>query len=146
MTENSAFESPEKLVMPIMVLFLMEVGYVARITRASMAQEMNRPYVRTALLKGLPRWKVVFKHAMRNALLAPITVIMIQINWLIGGVVVVEMLFGFPGLGSAVLTASLNKDLYMIEAAALLLTFSAVSLQLLADILYVYLNPRIRYN
>jgi peptide/nickel transport system permease protein len=146
MTEDSAFESPEKLVMPIMVLFLMEVGYVARITRASMAQEMHRPYVRTAMLKGLPRWKVVFKHAMRNALLAPITVIMIQVNWLIGGVVVVEMLFGFPGLGSALLQASLNKDLYMIEAGALLMTFSAVSLQLFADILYVYLNPRIRYN
>ena len=145
MTETSAFESPEKLVMPIMVLFLMEVGYVARITRASMAQEMDRPYVRTAILKGLSPTKVVFKHAMRNALLAPITVIMIQVNWLIGGVVVVEMLFGFPGLGSALLQASLNKDLYMIEAGALLMTFSAVTLQLFADIMYTYLNPRIRY-
>ena len=146
MTENSAFERLDKLVMPIMVLFFMEVGYVARITRASMVQEMQQPYVRTGILKGLPRWKVVFKHAIRNALLAPITVIIIQINWLIGGVVVVEMLFGFPGLGSALLQASLAKDLYMIEAGALVMTFMAVSLQLVADILYVYLNPRIRYG
>ncbi len=146
MTEATVFESPEKLVMPIMVLFVMEVGYVSRITRASMAEEMHRPYVRTAILKGLPRWKVVFKHALRNALLAPITVIMIQINWLIGGIVVVEMLFGFPGLGSALLQASLNKDLYMIEGGAVVMTFTATSFQLLADILYTYLNPRIRYG
>jgi peptide/nickel transport system permease protein len=144
-TEDSAFDSPEKLVMPIMVLFFSLVGYVARITRASMVQEMHRAYVRTGILKGLSRWKVVFKHAMRNALLAPITVIMIQVNWLLGGVVVVEMLFGFPGLGSALLQASLSKDLYMIEAGALIMTFLAVTLQLTADILYVYLNPRIRY-
>jgi peptide/nickel transport system permease protein len=146
MTEDSAFESPEKLVMPIMVLFFAEAGYVARMTRASMVDVMRQPYIRTAILKGLPRWRVVFEHAMRNALLAPITVIMLHVNWLIGGVVLVEMLFGFPGLGLAMLNASLNKDLYVIEAGALLMTFVATSTQLLADIIYVYLNPRIRYT
>ena len=96
--------------------------------------------------KGLPRRKVVFEHALRNALLAPITVITLHINWLIGGIVVVEMLFGFPGIGVAILNASLNKDLYVIEAAALLLTFLATMSQLVADLVYVYLNPRIRYS
>jgi peptide/nickel transport system permease protein len=146
MTETSAFDNPSKLVMPIMVLFFAEAGYVARMTRASMVDVMRQPYIRTALLKGLPRWKVVFQHALRNALLAPITVIMLHINWLIGGVVVVEMLFGFPGLGIAILNASLNKDLYVIEAGALLMTFVATATQLGADIIYVYLNPRIRYS
>jgi peptide/nickel transport system permease protein len=146
MTENSAFENPSKLVMPIMVLFFMEAGYVARMTRASMVDVMRQPYIRAAILKGLPRRKVVFRHALRNALLAPITVITLHINWLIGGIVVVEMLFGFPGLGVAILNASLNKDLYVIEAGALLLTFIATMSQLVADIIYVYLNPRIRYS
>jgi peptide/nickel transport system permease protein len=145
-TENTVFESPAKLAMPIMVLFFAEAGYVARMTRASMVDVMRQPYIRTAILKGLPRWKVVLQHALRNALLAPITVIMLHVNWLIGGVVVVEMLFGFPGLGLAILNASLNKDLYVIEAGALLMTFVATSTQLLADIIYVYLNPRIRYS
>jgi peptide/nickel transport system permease protein len=78
--------------------------------------------------------------------LAPITVIMLHINWLIGGVVVVETLFSFPGLGSALLNASLNKDIFVIEAGAMLMTFVATSTQLIADIIYVYLNPRIRYS
>jgi len=143
-TADSALQNPAKLVMPIMVLFFAEAGYVARMTRASMVDVMREPYIRTAILKGLPRWKVVFKHALRNALLAPITVIMLHINWLIGGVVVVEMLFGYPGLGSAILTASLNKDLHVIEAGALVMTFVAVSSQLVADLVYIYLNPRIR--
>ena len=143
-TSGSVLGSPEKLVMPILVLFFAEAGYVARMTRASMVDVMREPYIRTAILKGLPRSKVVFKHALRNALLAPITVIMLHINWLIGGVVVVEMLFGYPALGSAILTASLNKDLYVIEAGAMVMTLVAVTSQLLADLLYSYLNPRIR--
>ena len=146
MSEDNIFQSPEKLVMPVAVLFFAEAGYVARMTRASMADVMNMAYVRTAVLKGLPRWKVVFKHALRNALLAPITVIMLHVNWLIGGVVVVELLFGFPGLGLALLQASLNKDLYVIEAGAVLLTLVATSTQLIADLIYIYLNPRIRYS
>ncbi|MBN1179407.1 MAG: ABC transporter permease [Anaerolineae bacterium] len=146
MTDSSAFESLEKLVMPIAVLFLAEAGYVARMTRASMVDVMRQPYVRTAILKGLPRWKVILRHALPNALLAPITVIMLHVNWLIGGVVVVEVLFGFPGLGNALLTASLNKDLYIIEAGSLLMTFVATATQLVADIIYVYLNPRIRFS
>jgi peptide/nickel transport system permease protein len=146
LTESSAFENPAKLVMPVLVLFFAEAGYVARMTRASMVDVMRQPYVRTAILKGMPRHIVIFKHALRNALLAPVTVIMLHISWLIGGVVVVEMMFGFPGLGSALLEASLNKDLNVIEAGALLMTFVATATQLIADIIYVYLNPRIRYT
>ena len=89
---------------------------------------------------------VALWDALPNALLAPITVIMLHVNWLIGGVVVVEVLFSYPGLGQAILNASLNKDLYVIEGGALLMTFVATATQLLADLVYVYLNPRIRYK
>ena len=146
LTEDSALENPAKLVMPVLVLFFVEAGYVARMTRASMVEVMRAPYIRTALLKGMPYKRIVFKHALRNALLTPITVIMLHINWLIGGIVVVEAVFGFPGLGKLLLDASLNKDINVIEACAMVLVFVAVSTQLLADLIYTYLNPRIRYS
>lgn len=145
-TESNILQNPLKLIMPIAVLFFAEAGYVARMTRVSMVEVMATPYIRTALLKGLPYRQVVFKHALKNALLAPITVIMLHISWLIGGIVVVETLFGFPGLGSLLLQASLNKDVALIEAGALFMTFIATSTQLAADFIYIYLNPRIRYS
>jgi peptide/nickel transport system permease protein len=145
-TNNATiFENPKMLVLPIMTLTLIELGYVLRITRSSMVEVMRTNYIRTAVLKGLPRNRVVFKHALKNALMAPITVIMLHVNWLIGGIVIVETLFGFPGLGRYVLEAALFKDVFATEAAAMLLVVVAVSTQLLADIIYTYLNPRIRY-
>jgi peptide/nickel transport system permease protein len=142
--ETWAYETPVKLVMPVLTLMLVDVGYVARMTRASMAEVMNSAYVRTAILKGLPYWRVIFRHALRNALLAPITVIMLHINWLMGGIVVVESLFGFHGFGKMMLDASLNKDVQVIEAGAMVAIAIAVGTQLVADILYTALNPRIR--
>jgi peptide/nickel transport system permease protein len=145
-TENNPFQTPTKLVMPMIVMILSMAGYVARITRASMVQEMRRPYVRTALLKGLTRRRVVFKHVVRNALLAPLTAILIQISFMIGGLVITEMMFAYPGLGTALLQAAMNKDVAVVEGGALLMTFVATSLQLVADLSYLYLNPRIRYS
>ena len=134
------------LVLPIMTLMLIELGYVLRITRASMVEVMQTNYIRTAILKGLPWRRVVFKHALRNALLAPITVIMLHINWLISGIVIVEVLFAFPGVGRYILEAALFKDVFAIEAAAMLMVVIAVGTQLAADLIYTYLNPRIRYT
>lgn len=142
--ETWAFESPVKLIMPVLTLMLVDVGYVARMTRASMAEVMSSGYVRTAILKGLPYRRVIVRHALRNALLAPITVILLHINWLMGGIVVVESLFGFHGFGKMMLDASLNKDVAVIEAGALVAIAIAVGTQLLADLLYTALNPRIR--
>ncbi len=145
-TESNVLQNPAKLVMPILVLFFSEAGYVARMTRASMVEVMRTPYIRTAILKGLSYRQVVFKHALKNALLAPITVIMLHIGWLIGGVVVVEVLFGFPGLGSLLLLATQSKDVALIEAGALFMTAVATCTQLLSDLTYIYLNPHIRYS
>ncbi len=144
-SERAILEKPQMLILPVMTLTLVELGYVLRITRASMVEVMRTNYIRTAVLKGLPRFRIVFKHALKNALFAPITVIMLHVNWLVGGIVVVETLFGFPGLGRYVLEAALFKDVFAIEAAAMLLVVIAVGTQLVADIVYTYLNPRIRY-
>jgi len=142
---ESILSNPTQLILPILTLTLIELGYVLRITRASMVEVMRTNYIRTATLKGLPRLRIVFKHALRNALMAPITIIILHVNWLIGGIVVVETLFGYPGLGRYVLEAALFKDVFAIEAAAMLLVVIAVGTQLIADVIYTYINPRIRY-
>ncbi len=144
--EQAPWERPMMLILPVTTLTLIELGYVLRITRASMSEVMREPYIRTAFLKGLPKRRVVFKHAVRNALMAPITVIMLHVNWLLGGIVVVEVIFGYPGLGSYILDSALFKDFNAIEGGAMILVAVAVTTQLLADILYTFLNPRIRFG
>ncbi|MCR9255469.1 MAG: ABC transporter permease [Alphaproteobacteria bacterium] len=142
---TSGFNLAE-LVLPVMALVLYDFGYVARMTRASMAEVMQTPYIRTAILKGLPYYRVIVKHALRNALIAPFTVIMLQINWLLSGVIVVEFFFAYKGFGALLLEASLRQDIYMIEACAMVAVFVAVGTQTLADIGYMFLNPRIRFS
>jgi peptide/nickel transport system permease protein len=144
--EKAPWERPDMLVLPVLTLTLIELGYVLRITRASMVEVMKSPYIRTAFLKGLPYWKIVFKHAIRNALMAPITVIMLHVNWLMGGIVIVEVVFGYPGLGKYLLESALFKDINALEAGAMVLVTIAVGTQLVADIIYTFLNPRIRYT
>ena len=142
---ESLLENPKFFILPVLTLTLIEVGYVARITRASMIDVLDSQYIRTAYLKGLSYWKIVFRHALRNALLAPIAVIMLHVNWLIGGIVVVEVIFGYPGLGRFILGAALNRDVFGVEAATMLLVVIAVGTQLVADVLYTFLNPRVRF-
>jgi peptide/nickel transport system permease protein len=133
------------IALPVLTLTAVELGYVARMTRASLVEVMDSSYIRTAIIKGLPFHRVVIRHALRNALMAPITVIMLHINWLVGGIVVVEVLFGFPGLGKYIYESAVFGDYNAVEAAAMLLVLVAVGTRLLGDLLYTYLNPRIRY-
>lgn len=133
-----------QLILPVTVLTLYVTAYVSRFVRTSVIEVMNTPYVRTATLKGLNRREVVFRHVFRNAMLAPFTVILLQINWLISGVVVTEVVFAYPGMGRMLLEAALFGDIALIEAASIIAVFIAVSTQLLGDIGYVLLNPRIR--
>lgn len=135
-----------QLVLPVMVLVVYDFGYVARMTRASMAEVMQTHYIRTAVLKGLPFRQVVLKHALRNALIAPFTVILLQINWLLSGVIVVEYFFAYKGFGALLLEASLNQDIYLIEACTMVAVFVVITVQTIADIGYTYLNPRIRFS
>ncbi len=142
---DALFRQPSLLVLPVMTLTAVELGYVARMTRASMVEVMDAPYIRAAIIKGLPRGRVIFRHAVRNALLAPITIIMLHVNWLIGGLVVVEVIFGYPGLGQYIYDAAMFGDFNAIEAAAMILVVIAVGTRLVGDFAYTLLNPRIRY-
>ena len=137
---------PLKLVLPAVTLALSQTGHVTRLTRVSVAKVMNSAYIRTAVLKGLPMRSVVFHHALRNALLAPLTVLTTQFGLMIAGLYIIENLFTYPGLGRLFATAAQFNDIPMIEASALLGVTLAVFSQLLADILYGFLNPRIRYG
>jgi len=111
-----------------------------------MAEVMASQYIRTAILKGLPYRRVVLRHALRNALIAPFTIIVLQLNWLLSGVIVVEVFFSYKGFGKLLLDASLFGDIYMIEACTLIAVFVAVLSQLISDIGYTLLNPRIRFD
>jgi peptide/nickel transport system permease protein len=144
--DRAIFENLDMLVLPIATLTLIELGYVLRITRASMVEVMNASYIRTAFLKGLPYRRIVVQHALRNAMMAPITVIMLHVNWLMGGIVVVEVLFSYPGLGRYLLDSAMFNDVYAVEAGAMVMVVLAVGTQLVADIIYTFLNPRIRYG
>lgn len=142
---SSGFDFTQ-LILPAMVLIVYDFGYVARMTRASMAEVMTSQYIRTSILKGLPYRAVILKHALRNALIAPFTVIMLQINWLLSGVIVVEFFFAYKGFGALILEASLNNDIALLEACAMVAVVVAVGSQTIADIGYTFLNPRIRFS
>ncbi len=144
--DASFLEYFKKLFLPILTLSLDEIGYLARFTRVSMAEVMESDYIRTVVLKGIPKTKVIWRHALRNALIAPFTAIMSHINWLIGGVVVVEVLFNYPGLGRLLLEAALRNDIILLEGGTLVLTFVAVSSQVVGDIGIYFMNPRIRFE
>jgi peptide/nickel transport system permease protein len=134
------------LVLPVLTLVLYDFGYVARMTRASMAEVMSSQYIRTAVLKGLPYRRVILRHALRNALIAPFTIIVLQLNWLLSGVVVVEVFFQYAGFGKLLLDAALYGDIYVIQAATLVAVFVAVLSQIISDVGYTFLNPRIRFG
>jgi len=136
----------KQLVLPVLVLLLYDFGYVARMTRASMAEVMTSQYIRTAILKGLPYRQVILRHALRNALIAPFTVIVLQLNWLLSGVIVVEVFFAYKGFGKLLLDAALFGDIFVIEACTLVAVFVAVFSQFISDIGYTLLNPRIRFS
>ena len=142
---DAVFRQPSLLILPVLTLTAVELGYVARMTRASMVEVMDTPYIRAAIIKGMPRSRVIFRHAVRNALLAPITIIMLHVNWLVGGLVVVEVIFGYPGLGQYIYDAAMFGDFNAIEAAAMVLVVVAVGTRLVGDFAYTLLNPRIRY-
>jgi peptide/nickel transport system permease protein len=133
-----------QLVLPVAVIVLFDSGYVISMIRASMVEVMQRPYIRTAVLKGLPFRSVILRHAVRNAMITPITVILLQINYLVAGVVVVETVFAYPGFGRMILEAALFKDIALVEAGALVAVGLAVVTNILGDAAYMLLDPRIR--
>ncbi|MDR1677475.1 MAG: ABC transporter permease [Deltaproteobacteria bacterium] len=135
-----------KLVLPAVTAALVSLAYITRMTRASTVEALHSDYVRTAYLKGLSPRQVLFRHVLRNALMPTVTVSAISIGWLMGGLVVTESLFSYPGLGRLLLFAIQRRDLPLIQATTLLMTAIFCLSNMLADLLYAYLNPKIRYQ
>lgn len=132
------------LILPVLTLSLVILGYIARMTRASVIEVSSSNYVRTSILMGLPISNVIIKHILRNALLPSITVIAMNMGWLIGGIIVVESVFAFPGLGSLLLYGVMQRDVPLIQATVLFTVGAYMILSFIADILYQLLNPRLR--
>ncbi len=147
-TATSAMEDAnfENFFLPVMTIALYGMGYIARMTRASMTEVMTAQYIRTARLKGVSFPNIVIKHALRNALIAPFTVIMLQFPWLLNGVVIVEALFNFKGFGWTLVQAAGNNDIELLLAVSVVSVVVVLVTQLISDIGYVYLNPRIRIS
>ena len=141
--ENATFEN---FALPVITIALYGMGYVARMTRASMAEVMTAQYIRTARLKGVSFRNIVVKHALRNALIAPFTVIMLQFPWLLNGVVIVETLFNYKGFGWVLVQAAGNNDVELLLGVSVVSVVVVLVTQLISDIGYVYLNPRIKVN
>lgn len=134
----------ENFTLPVMTMAMYGMGYIARLTRASMVEVMTSQYIRTARLKGLSFRSVVLKHALRNALITPFTVIMLQFPWLLTGVVVVEAMFNYKGFGWTLVQAAGNNDIDLLLAISWVAVIVVLLTQLISDIGYAYLNPRIR--
>jgi peptide/nickel transport system permease protein len=133
------------LVLPALTLVILLFGYIARITRAGTIESLDAEYTRTAVLKGLSRRKVIRRHVLRNSLLPTIAVVATQTGFMIGGLVVIETLFNYPGMGKLIFTAARQKDFPLLESAVLLVGIVYLVANLFADIAYSLLNPRIRY-
>lgn len=143
---NSAMENAtfENFTLPVLTIALYGMGYIARMTRASMTEVMTAQYIRTARLKGVAFRTIVMKHALRNALIAPFTVIMLQFPWLLNGVVIVESLFSYKGFGWTLVEAASTNDIELLLGVSVVSVFVVLVTQLISDIGYVFLNPRIR--
>jgi peptide/nickel transport system permease protein len=141
---NTPGEWIQQLILPALTATFVLLGYIVRLTRAGVIDELKKPYVRTATLKGLGYAQVVFKHVLRNALLPTITVIAISFGWLVGGLVVIENVYNYPGLGALLVDAVKQKNIFLLQAIIMVTIFFYALANLLADLLYAALNPRIR--
>jgi peptide/nickel transport system permease protein len=142
--EASFSEALPMLILPAITATLVLLAYIARLTRAGVIEELKKTYVRTADLKGLPRQTVIVKHVLRNALMPTITIIAISFGWLISGLVVIENVFNYPGLGRLLVFAIDRRDLPLMQAVVMVTVIGFASANLVADLLYGALDPRIR--
>jgi peptide/nickel transport system permease protein len=140
------FTQIEYLILPALCLVFVLFGYIARMARAGTIEALDADYTRTALIKGLPYRQVVLTHVLRNSLLPTIAVVATQVGYLIGGLVAIELVFNYQGIGQALFRAAQQKDFPVLESAVLIVGIVYLVATLLADIAYSVLNPRIRYG
>jgi len=132
------------LILPALTATLVLLAYITRLTRAGVIEELKKPYVRTAMLKGLPHPSVIRRHVLRNALLPTITVIAISFGWMVSGLIVIENVFNYPGLGRLVIFAIERRDLPLLQSVTMVTVVGYAISNLVADLLYAKLNPKIR--
>ena len=137
---------PAILVLPTLTLTGVLFAYIMRMTRANVIEEMQANYVRTAVLKGLPMRRIIFRHVIPNAMLPTISVIAVNVGWMFGGLIIVENVFAYPGLGRLLLVSIQSRDVPLLQAVALLIAVTYSLSNLLADLSYGILNPRIRVS
>lgn len=142
--EAGFWEALPMLILPAITATLVLLAYIVRLTRAGVIEELKQGYVRTAALKGLSRRTVIGKHLLRNALMPTVTIIAISFGWLISGLIVIENVFNYPGLGRLLIFAIDRRDLPLLQAITLITVIAFSLSNLVADLLYAYLNPRIR--
>ena len=143
-TGVSISELLPNIILPVIAISMIMTAHMARMVRSSVIQVMASDYVQMAILKGVPYWKMVFKHVLPNALLPAINVVALTIAWLLGGVVVTEVVFNYPGLGRLVIESISNRDLPVVQALAIILASIYVSINLIADLMTLVLNPRLK--
>ena len=133
-----------EIILPVLVLTMVMTAHILRMVRSSVIEVMAGDYIQMATLKGVPYWRIVFRHALPNALLPAINVVALTIAWLLGGVVVIEVVFNYPGLGRMMIDAISDRDLPVVQAIALIVATVYVCVNLSADILTMFANPRLR--
>jgi peptide/nickel transport system permease protein len=139
-------KSIKHLILPAAAIGFRQAAYTTRLTRSSMLDEVSREYVDTARSLGLPERKVIYKYTLRNALIPTLTISGIQLYQLLGGTVVIETIFAWPGIGRAIFEAIVARDFPLIQAGVLVLGTFAVTINLLVDLMYRVLNPRVRLS
>ena len=137
---------PVSIILPAITLGTSIATTLARVLRSSLLEVMRRDYMTTAHAKGLRRWVVTLRHGLRNALIAVVTVFGLQMAWLLGGSVIIEEVFAWPGMGRLLLRSVLLRDLAVVQAGVLTFALVVMGTNLLVDLLYAYLDPRIRYS
>ncbi|MBI4339825.1 MAG: ABC transporter permease [Chloroflexi bacterium] len=143
---TTPLDRPQILVLPALTLTGVLLAYIMRMTRANVIEVMQSNYVRTAILKGLPMRRVIWRHVLPNALLPTISIIAMNLGWMLGGLIIVENVFAFPGIGRLLLTSITSRDVPLLQAVALLIAATYAVSNLLADLSYSLLNPRIRLS
>jgi len=142
----SGFKGIQYLIMPAVVLGWSSAGTIARLTRSSLLEVMRNDYIRTARAKGLREIKVVFSHALKNSMLPVVTVMALQVASLLSGAVVTESIFGIPGIGRVAVNAIQSRDMPLLQGSVVLTTFLVIAGNIVADVLYAWIDPRIKFS
>ena len=136
----------ERMILPVITLSTALMAVTMRLTRSSMLEVLNEDYVRTARSKGLGQRRIVFVHALKNALIPVVTTIGLQIGRILGGTIIIEVIFSFPGMGKLMLDAIFARDFSIVQGSVLLITFAYMGINLVVDLTYAIIDPRIRYG